>query len=300
MHKAAAFAAVLAFGFSVAFADWSDPNVEGAREHPLLKFYPQASVGEYTAKDFDSVDIVTAYKRGAAEPVTKTSIEGRITTYHYQHKPNTSPLEIVRQYEAALKRVGFQTIAAGKGESLPGVEEVNAADGFGSFRLDRGGKPVAYVQVVAGENGGPDSVESRVVIAEPKAMDEKLQANADGWFDEISKSGRVAVYGINFDTGKSTLRPESEKVLQEIRALIARHPDLQLVVEGHTDNAGASAANRKLSEERAAAVKAWLVARGANASQLAVAGFGDAKPVGDNGTEAGRAKNRRVELVRRN
>ncbi len=293
-----AAAALFAFGFSTAFAAWNDPHVEGAREHPLLKFYPQASVGEYIARDFDSVEIVTAYKRGAAEPTVKTTIEGRITTYQYSHKPNTSPLEIVRQYEAALKRVGFQTIAAGKGESLPGLGEVNASDGFGSFRLDRGGKTVAYVQVVSGENGGPESVESRVVIAEPKAMEEKLEANAGSWFEEIGKSGRVAVYGINFDTGKANIRPDSEKVLQEIRALVTGHPELKLVIEGHTDNAGAPAANRKLSEERAVAVKMWLVAKGATPGQLSTAGLGDTRPLGDNGTDAGRASNRRVELVR--
>lgn len=298
MHKIAA--AILAFGFSSALAAWNDPHVEGAKEHPLLKFYPQASVAEYTAKDFDSAEIVTAYKRGAAEPTVKAAIEGRVTTYQYHHKPNTSPLEIVRQYEAALKRVGFQTIAVGKGESLPGLEDVNASDGFGAFRLDRGGRPAAYVQVLAQENGGPDNVESRVVIVEPRAMEAKLEASAEAWFEEIARSGHVAVYGINFDTGKSTIRPESEKVLDEVRALVTRHPELKLVVEGHTDNAGAPAANRKLSEERAAAVKAWLVARGANPAQLAVAGLGDTRPVADNGTDAGRAKNRRVELARRN
>jgi len=291
-------AALFACAFTNCVADWNDPHVEGAREHPLLKFYPQASVGEYTARDFDSAEIVTAYKKGAAEPTVKTTVEGRITTYQYTHKPNTSPLEIVRQYEAALKRVGFQTIAAGKGASLPGIEEVNAGDGFGSFRLDRDGKPVAYVQVTSGYNGGPEVVESHVVIAEPKAMEQKLEANADSWFDAISKSGRVAVYGINFDTGKATIRPDSEKVLQEIGRLALAHPELKLVIEGHTDNVGAPAANRKLSEERAAAVKAWLVAKGAKSAQLATAGFGDTKPVADNGSDAGRASNRRVELAR--
>lgn len=294
-----AAAALMSFGFSVAMAAWNDPNVEGAREHPLLRFYPQASVTGYTAKDFDSVDIVTGYKKGAAEPTTKTAVEGRITTYQYSHKPNTSTLEIVRQYEAALKRAGFQTIVAGKGASLPGIDaEVNADDSFGSFRLDRGGKPMAYVQVIAAYNGGPEIVESTVVIAEPKDMEQKLEANADAWYDELGRSGRVAVYGINFDTGKASLRADSEKVLQEIARLTTGHPDLKLVVEGHTDNVGAPASNRKLSEERAAAVKAWLNAHGAKSGQLSTAGFGDTRPLGDNGTDAGRASNRRVELVR--
>lgn len=278
---------------------WDSPHTSGAREHALLKFYPQASVFDYSAKDFDAAEIVTAYTRRAAEPATLTTFEGRVTNYYYRHKPNTSTLEIVRQYEAALKKTGFQTIVAGKGSSNPGTPETNEDDGFGSFRLDRNGKPVAYVQVLAYYNGGPEVVESKVVIVEPKAMEQKLEANADGWFDELAKSGRVAVYGINFDTGKSTIRPDSATVLEEIRKLSSAHPELNLLIEGHTDNVGGAAANKKLSEERAVAVKAWLAAKGAKAAQLSTAGLGDTRPVGDNSTEAGRAKNRRVELVRR-
>jgi outer membrane protein OmpA-like peptidoglycan-associated protein len=243
-------------------AAWDDPNIPEAREHPLLKFYPQASVGEYTAKDFDAAEIVTAYSKGAPAPATVATFEGRVTTYHYAHKPNTSPLEIVRQYEAALRKNGFQTIVAGKGASIPGTPDTNDDDAFGSFRLERNGRPVAFVQVLANYNGGPESVESKVVIVEPRAMEQKLEANAEGWFDELSKSGRVAVYGINFDTGKAAIRPDSALVLEEIRKLAAAHPELKLMIEGHTDNAGEAAANRKLSEDRASAVKAWLARDG--------------------------------------
>lgn len=144
----------------------------------------------------------------------------------------------------------------------------------------------------------PDTPGSTVTIVEVKAMEQKLEANADAWFDEISKAGRVAVYGINFDTGKATLRPESEAVLEEVRKLAAGHPDLKLRIEGHTDNAGNAAANRKLSQDRANAVRTWLVAKGVKPAQLTAAGLGDTRPAADNGTDEGRAKNRRVELVR--
>jgi OOP family OmpA-OmpF porin len=283
---------------TAALGAWNDPHVEGAREHALLKFYPLASVAEYDQKDFDSADIVTAYKKGAETPAKSDALEGKITKYTYSHKPNTSMLEIIRQYENALKAAGFITIVAGKGANFPGLPETNDNDTFGSFRLDRNGKPAVYVQVLAAYNGGPDNPESRVIIVEIGGMEQKLEANADTWYNEISKTGRVAVYGINFDTGKAAIKPESEKVLTEIRKLTASHAQLKLRIEGHTDNVGSAASNKKLSEDRAAAVKAWLVQNGASDANLATAGFGDTKPLGDNKTEEGRAKNRRVELVK--
>ncbi len=290
-------AAICALFFSMAaWADWNDPHVEGAKEHRLLKFYPQASVVEYDHKEFDSAEMVTAYKKGGEKPAKPELLEGKLTKYHYHHKPTTSVLEIIRQYETALKSVGFVTIVAGKGSSYPNLPETNDQDGFGAFRLDRNGKPVAYVQVLAQEDGV--NINSFVNIMEIKGMEQTLEANADTWFDEISKTGRVAVYGINFDTGKAVLKPESEKVLAEIKKLAISHPQLKLNIEGHTDNVGNVAANKKLSEDRAAAVKAWLTRSGANSANFTTQGFGDAKPVDDNKTEAGRAKNRRVELVK--
>jgi outer membrane protein OmpA-like peptidoglycan-associated protein len=294
-----AFFAGLIFLFATAsWGAWNDPHADGAQEHPFLKFYPQASVFQYDVKEFDSADLVTAYKKGSEKPATMDTLEGKITRYDYSHKPNTSVLEIVRQYENALKKAGFVTIVAGKALNLPGLPVSTDDDTFGAFRLDRNGKPFAYVQLSAHYNGGVENPESHVVILEIKEMEQTLEANASTWFDELSRSGRVAVYGINFDTGKATLKPESEHVLAEIKTLLTAHAQLKLKIEGHTDNVGNAASNKKLSEDRAAAVKNWLVKNGARDANLVTAGFGDAKPVGDNQTEEGRARNRRVELVK--
>jgi len=80
--------------------------------------------------------------------------------------------------------------------------------------------------------------------------------------------------------------------------LLTQDADLKLRVEGHTDNQGNAAANQALSEKRAQAVMGWLVANGVDSSRLSAKGFGQSKPLADNGTEDGRAKNRRVELAR--
>jgi outer membrane protein OmpA-like peptidoglycan-associated protein len=294
----AVWTAFLMLFATAAFGAWNEAHVEGTREHALLKFYPQASVYEYDQKDFDSADMVTAYKKGTEVPAKTETLEGKVTKYKYSHKPNTSLLEIVRQFENALKAAGFVTIVAGKAANYPGLPEPSDNDGFGSFRLDRNGVPAVYVQVLATYNGGTDNPESYVTILEIRAMEQKLQANADTWFNEISSTGRVVIYGVNFDTGKDTLRPDSEKVLAELKKLSTSHAQLKLRIEGHTDNVGNAASNKKLSEDRALAVKAWLVKNGASEANLASAGFGDSKPLADNKTEEGRAKNRRVELVK--
>ena len=92
--------------------------------------------------------------------------------------------------------------------------------------------------------------------------------------------------------------PDSENTLGEIVKLLQQNADLKLRVEGHTDNQGNAAANQALSERRAQAVMAWLSAHGVEASRLSAKGMGQTKPVADNGAEEGRAKNRRVELVK--
>jgi outer membrane protein OmpA-like peptidoglycan-associated protein len=125
-----------------------------------------------------------------------------------------------------------------------------------------------------------------------------MTSNADAWASEISKTGRVAVYGIEFDTGQATLRPESQQVLAEVLKLLKSQPDWKMTIEGHTDSTGTAAGNQALSERRAQAVVVWLTKNGVAATRLAAAGLGDTRPIGDNKTEEGRARNRRVELVR--
>jgi len=98
--------------------------------------------------------------------------------------------------------------------------------------------------------------------------------------------------------GRATLRPESETVLAQVASLLNDEPDWKMKIEGHTDSTGTKPANQALSQQRAAAVVAWLVKDGIAASRLTAVGMGDTKPVADNSTEDGRARNRRVELVK--
>jgi len=287
-----ALAALLVMATLPAAANWTDPNVKGTQEYRLFKLYPEARVRNYAMQNFDSVKMLTAYRTGDPHPTTFEEVEGRVIHYVYEHKPTTSMLEVVRNYETLLTGKGFETIVAGKLRTikgLPGGDE----DAVGYWRWQEPGKGLVYVHVFA------HSGLSEVDIVETKAMEQRLEANAGAMLEALQKTGRVAVYGTNFDTAKATIRPESDAVLQQVLTLLTSNPQLQIAIEGHTDNAGAPTFNNeRLSEDRAGAVKFWLVGHGIDSARLDTAGFGDTHPVADNATEDGRAKNRRVELVR--
>lgn len=127
----------------------------------------------------------------------------------------------------------------------------------------------------------------------------KFAAGGKKLYDALAETGRVATQGIFFDTGSDVIRGESTPTLKEIAAMLTEHADLKLLIEGHTDNVGADAANLALSEKRAAAVKAALVAQfGADGARLTTKGFGASKPAAPNTSTEGRQTNRRVELVK--
>jgi OOP family OmpA-OmpF porin len=113
----------------------------------------------------------------------------------------------------------------------------------------------------------------------------------------LDATGHVALY-LNFDTDQATLKPDAQATIAQIISLLAQSPDLKLSVQGHTDDAGTPARNQALSEARARTVVATLTAQGILPDRLQAAGFGQTKPLADNATDAGKAKNRRVELVK--
>jgi outer membrane protein OmpA-like peptidoglycan-associated protein len=114
----------------------------------------------------------------------------------------------------------------------------------------------------------------------------------------LKSSCHVPVYGITFDFNKTTIRPDSDAALQQITALLQADPPLKIEVQGHTDNVGGDDYNQKLSQGRADAVKAWLVAHAIPAERITTRGYGRQQPVAGNDTDEGRARNRRVEIAK--
>ena len=112
----------------------------------------------------------------------------------------------------------------------------------------------------------------------------------------LDAQGFVDIYGINFDIGKATVKPESYPIIEQITNYLKEHPQVKIVIEGHTDNTGNDASNLALSDKRAMSIKAEIVNRGIDPGRMETKGYGASKPVADNKTAAGRTQNRRVTI----
>lgn len=236
--------------------------------------------------------------------ISTETLEGAYSHRKYANPKGRSTLEIMRNYKEALAAQGFAAdFECSKRDTCrsqhwAGVNGTNV--GIGSdVRYVTGKMPTqagtAYVSVAV--NPGLTYVD----IVETAEMQSGLVAiDANALADEIEKSGRVALQGIYFDTGLATLKPESFDAIAEVANLMKMKADWTIEVVGHTDSVGDDASNQRLSDERAAAVRSALVSRyGVDGERLTSRGAGESEPVADNGTEAGRALNRRVELVKR-
>jgi outer membrane protein OmpA-like peptidoglycan-associated protein len=125
------------------------------------------------------------------------------------------------------------------------------------------------------------------------------QGGSQNMIGNILTNGKFVTHGITFDVDKSVIKPESMGVLNQVAKFLKENSSVRMEIDGHTDNSGAAAHNLTLSQQRADAVKAQLVSMGVDASRLSTKGFGDTKPIADNGTPEGKADNRRVEFVKK-
>jgi OmpA-OmpF porin, OOP family len=213
----------------------------------------------------------------------KTPVEGKFTflTYAFTGQKVSEPsgLAVVRNYENAIQKVGGTIL-----QSVP--------DRWVNGKIVKDGRE-AWVEIEKG-NG---KIWLRIV--EKKAMEQYIVADAAAFGNDIRTTGHAAVYGIYFDTGKSTIKPESAQAISEIAKLLKGDPSLKVHVVGHTDNEGSVESNIKLSQDRAEAVIQVLVRdHGIAPARLRAYGCGQFAPVASNDSEEGRAKNRRVELVK--
>lgn len=198
--------------------------------------------------------------------------------------------------------------------------EIDAQGEFGTG-VKTTEKPVHIAISVDGEHVKAYANEKRIYNAPNVKLgrSNKIFVNLNGWsaelprmianvriaaggkklYDALAEKGRVATQGVLFDTGSDRIRPESTPTLKEMGAMLKEHPELRLVIEGHTDGVGAASTNQSLSEKRAEAVRQYLVdTYGVDQSRLQAKGFGASKPAAGNDTPEGRQQNRRVELVR--
>lgn len=148
----------------------------------------------------------------------------------------------------------------------------------------------------------PDSEAVDLVAGETAEVTLDLEPNRESsaaLARQLQATGKADLYGIYFDTDRDVLKPDSGTTLNQVLELLTRDASLRVTIAGHTDSEGSEAHNQDLSLRRARAVVAWLTGRGVAAGRLEPAGFGEAQPVADNATPAGRALNRRVEIRQR-
>ncbi len=215
----------------------------------------------------------------------RIKVEGRVYEIDYNMKKGytpPSPLQVKRNYENAIKRIG-------------GVK-VYEEDYKIWLKLDKGGKTF-WVYVDSWHGGGKGETYG-LRIVEKEAMVQEVVADAKSLMSDIQAKGSASVYGIYFDFDKADIKPESEPAIKEIAKLLQENRGLKLYVVGHTDNVGTIDYNMKLSKARADAVMKELVTKyKITAERLKSYGVGQLAPVSSNKTDEGRAKNRRVELV---
>ena len=232
------------------------------------------------------------------------TVEGRFYELKFSNQDaKYSPLVARRNYEAAVKALGGVKVNMGDPRDEALVKKFGArVDGLVDPSMTTYETYDAYLIRTADRNIWVTVTVHRhhtmVRVLEEASMVQTVgYVKADAMRNALDSSGHIALY-INFDTDKASIRADGKAAVDEIAALLKGSPDLKLTIEGHTDNSGDAARNKTLSQQRADAVMAALVSGGIDQARLKAVGVGAAKPIADNTAEAGRAKNRRVELVK--
>jgi outer membrane protein OmpA-like peptidoglycan-associated protein len=250
---------------------WADPDADGCKD-----FYVSRLAGYYIRfcdmKDFDSYKFMD----GTDHEVV---VEGKIVHLQYAQPDDAtanSGLKVQRNYINALTTDGWTIIDMPEG----GVTAKQIKNGKERW-------------VELGGNGG--SIYD-LILAEKAGMAQSV-VTADDMGTVLNRDGRISLQ-INFDTAKASIRTDSQPIIQQIVATMKANTTLKLSVEGHTDNVGTPQSNKTLSLARAQAVVTAVSNAGVVAARMTPVGYGQEQPVADNGTEQGRAQNRRVVLVK--
>lgn len=316
-------------------ADDYSKDQPGSADHPALKRIEGSVIVWFEKKAFSEQCVALAKvafdgESGEIVPFKQAIVEGPQTRILYRAPNDAAPLEVLRQYQADLKASGFENLFEGKGGHDSTLDDgnnqflqqvyqkhglpdqiYNAISLGGDYRYAAFRKSTdagdTYITIFAegdseysafGAENGQALV--LVTVTETKGMaDRMVKVSASEMEKSLSQSGRIALYGIYFDSDRSEVKPDSKEALTEIASLMKSNGALKVLIVGHTDSIGGFDANKALSERRAKAVVAALSSQyGVESQRMSPTGVSFAAPLESNESEAGRAKNRRVELVK--
>jgi OOP family OmpA-OmpF porin len=294
-----------------------------------MKRYAASEIIGYRGPKFDEFLLPLGRPKEMAPPSYEKSqkVDGLVSRVTYVAPAGRSPAELLRNYKLEFQRLGIITLyekgASDKGWFGPTLDVIAQEDQLGQILAynenqervlvgkSKDAHPSYYYVFVTSYFDGviperlqnvvaKDRALAEVIVIQPQKMEENMAfVNAAEMSKSINDAGKVALYGINFDTDKDAIRPDSKPTLQEIAKLLSSNPRLNLHVVGHTDDQGKSDHNLDLSRRRAATVVRELTSSyGVAANRLDSFGCGMYAPVASNGSDEGRAKNRRVELVK--
>lgn len=260
-------------------------DIAGSKDHDLLMRMPGYDIRKYWDYEFDSHDFQIKKDQ-------KESVEGRKIIIRYEHKKannrnikKPSYLQILRNYSNAITKAGGKILF-----------EHRHAD-FGHYFLKTAKGKEVWVEVKCAPDLGRRYL---ITIIERESMRQDIVVKVDLIKEKISIEGKIAIYGIYFDTGKSVIKKESEASLNEIATFLNENPEINCWVVGQTDSDGSFEVNSKLSLNRALAVKTYLEEKNSiPGNRLFAEGVGSLAPVSSNSTEQGKKLNRRVELVKK-
>lgn len=296
-------------------------DAPGAKDHPLLTRFAGATISAYSQVAFDEAFLPN-------QPVDdeKTAkglnLEGKVTRISYTIGGDKSTLEVERNYLDALQKGGFQILFRCTQEQCGksgGIEFQSVVINSGRLRKAGGGDANfgdkhrtilaklprasgdAYVFLHIMDDSASNKrtlVYEQVVEVRPMQTGQVKVLDSGALQKGLAATGKVALYGIYFYTDKAQVKPESKAQLDEMAKLLTANPALKVYIVGHTDNQGQFAHNTDLSQKRADAVVQTLATTYRIApSRLLAKGVASLSPVASNGDDAGRAQNRRVELV---
>mgnify|MGYP001156519890 FL=1 len=298
------------------------PDAPGAKDHPVISRYAGSWLVGQEQRGYDEITL-------PAGPAATARIDGKVGRLFYLGPAGRGLAEVQRNYEDALGKAGAKKIDACANDcgsrdfspllgppkqlasgSLAGWDAKTLTDQFQDRAeprywygtLEAGGRTLHLVVLSARSDIQAlrdKHVATLVQVIEPKAMDSgQVTVDASALAKGLQAQGRIALYGVFFDTGKAELKPESKAQLDEMGKLLQANPSFKVHVVGHTDNQGTLEGNLALSRQRAQAVVDALVkAYKVDARRLSAAGVASYAPLAANADEAGRARNRRVELV---